>query len=88
MPLKESSLSEYQATILLASLSFSIQTDCQQKRSLHLLHIISDHIQLSNQEAETEWIYDMSVISERTIEKETDQDCATDWNQNYDFSYL
>ena len=88
MSLKESSLSEYQATILLASLSFSVQTDHQQKRSLYLLHIISDHIQSFNQEAETEWIYSMSVISEKTIEKKTDQDCATDWNQDYDFSYF
>ena len=30
----------------------------------------------------------MSVISEKTIEKETDQDCATGWNQDYDFSYF
>ena len=88
MSSKESSSSEYQATILLTSLSFSVQTDCQQERSPHLLHTISDHIQLSNQEAETEWVYSMSVISGRTIGKETDQDCATDWNQDYDPSYL
>ena len=54
MFLKELSLSEYQATILFANLSFSVQTDCQQKRSLHLLHIISDYIQSFDQEAETE----------------------------------
>ena len=87
-PLKESSSSEYQAMILLANLSFSVQTDCQQERSLHLLHTISDHIQSSNQEAETEWVYDMSVVSGRTIRKETDQDCVTGWNQDYDFTYL
>ena len=80
MSSKESFLSEYQATILLVNLSFSIQTDCQQKRSSHLLHIILDYIQSSDQEAETEWIYSISVISERTIRKETDQDCTTDWN--------
>ena len=78
--LKESSSLKYQATILLVSLSFSVQTDCQQKRFSHLLHIISDHIQLSDSKAETEWIYDMSVIFKKTIEKETDQDYATDWN--------
>ena len=54
MSLKKSFSLEYQTTILFTNLSFSIQTDCQQKRSLYLLHIISDHIQLFNQEAETE----------------------------------
>ena len=44
MSLKESSSLKYQATILFVTLSFSIQTDHQQKRSSHLLHTISDYI--------------------------------------------